>query len=116
MGIHHLISVDEDQLRNWQGDKDELISSLGSAIVLVCMDTEAPTVSISASGEPEGASVITVKHVAKHEHEDVELWAWSSGDAVAIADLAPGDLDLLERMIGLQRQLIAGQGVSIALN
>lgn len=91
MGVHHLISVSEDQLRGWQGDPDELLSNIGSAVVLACLGSDNNDVSIS-SDVPNASIdtarlVITVKHIEKHQAEDFAVWVWTAGDDVCIADL-----------------------------
>lgn len=45
MGIHHLISINEDELRNWRGDHDELLAN-GAAVVLACLDPKSPGLTI----------------------------------------------------------------------
>jgi len=97
MGVHHLFSIDEDQLRNWQGNPDELLRNIGSAVVLACLDRALTGVTVregtsQASGSGDS---ITVAHVSQHEGDEFDLWAWASGDAVCIADLPDEDLDLM---------------------
>lgn len=102
MGLHHLISIDEDQLRNWQGDPDELLSNIGSAVVLACLDRTNAGVIIrentsQAHGDQPGDAV-SVVHVSQHEGDEFAVWAWASGDSVCIADLPDEDLELIIKL------------------
>jgi len=102
MGVHHLISIDEDQLRNWQGDPDELLSNIGSAVVLACLDRTHAGVTIreDASALPgdQPGDAVTVVHVTQHEGSEFAMWVWSSGGSVCIADLPNQDLDLIIKL------------------
>lgn len=35
---------------------------------------------------------VVTRELAEHDHDDVELWVWSSGDGVVIADLSAASL------------------------
>lgn len=102
MGIFHLISVAEDQLRDWQGHHDELLRNVGSAVVLACLDPENRDVSICADvtdvHSEQPASRITVNHVDKFRADAFSVWAWSTGDSVCLADLPDQDLDLIIKL------------------
>lgn len=116
MGNHHLISINEDQLRVWQGDHDKLLANVGAAVVLTCLDPSSSGVAISetlsgTAGRPENSSV-TVRHIGQHEGGDFAVWAWSAGDTVCMADLEEEDLDALGRLVEAVRQdkaRVAGQ-------
>jgi hypothetical protein len=107
MGFH-LISIDEDQLRAPAGDKDEFFRNIGTAVVLACLEPENQAVSIKHPGpetnEPHGDSIITVRYVAEHDHDDVELWVWASGGAVAIADLSSEQLETLRKIVASRQR------------
>lgn len=114
MGVHHLISIDEDQLRNWQGDPDELLSNIGSAVVLACLEPKNYDVTIQVD-QPDATidkrgSTITVRHVDKREGHQFAVWAWAAGDEVCVADLPEDDLVLLSRLVNavLQGNVIDG--------
>lgn len=103
MGIHHLLSIDEDQLRNWQGDPNELLRNIGSAVVLACLDPGNTGVTIHAdnsqdSGDTAGDS-LTVVHVLQHECDEFAVWVWASGDDVCLADLPKDDLVQLGKLV-----------------
>ncbi|OOG60063.1 hypothetical protein [Rhodanobacter sp. C03] len=102
MSVYHLISVSEDQLRDWRGDRDDLLRNIGSAVVIACLDPENKDVSICADGSDahseQAASRITVNHVDKYRADAFSVWAWSTGDSVCIADLQDQDLDLIIKL------------------
>lgn len=102
MGFH-LISIDEDQLRQPVADREEFLSTLGSAVLLACLEPATETVTIRPpnpkTNEPDGDPIITVRHIAELEEKDVRLWVWESDDAVAIADLSPAELDVLAKIV-----------------
>jgi len=114
MSYHHLLSINEDQLRNWQGDPDDLLRNIGSAVVLACLeaDNDGVTIHVDASGagSNKGGSVITVSHVDKREGQPFAVWAWAAGDDVCIADLSKDDLALLGKLSNavLQGHVIQG--------
>ena len=114
MGIHHLISIDEDQLRQPAGDKDEFFRNIGAAVVLACLEPGTEAVSIKhpdpETNEPHGDSIITVRYVAEHDHDDVELWVWASGDAVAIADLSSEQLETLRKIVASRQRTLGRSG------
>jgi hypothetical protein len=102
MGVHHLISICEEQLRNWPGDHRDLLGDVGTAVVLACLDPDNKDVAIRADtldarGDQMGP-LITVQHVDKHEADEFSVWAWSTGDSVCIADLSDQDLDLIIKL------------------
>ena len=102
MAIYHLISVSEDQLRDWRGDHDGLLRNVGSAVVLACLDPENKDVTICADGSnahsERAASRITVNHVDKFRADAFSVWAWSTGNSVCLADLPDQDLDLIIKL------------------
>ena len=114
MGVYHLIAVAEDQLRNWQGDPEELLRNLGSAVVLACLDPENKDVSICADvldeGESQTRSVITVNHIDKSDADEFSVWVWTSGNDVCVADLPDEDLTLIGKLVDgvLQRKFATG--------
>jgi len=115
MGVYHLISISEDQLRGWQGDRDELLSNVGSAVVLACLDSTNEDVSIranvlNASGATT-SSLISVRHVDTCEAGDeFSVWVWTSGNHICIADLPDEDLVLLRKLANgvLKRKVVTG--------
>lgn len=112
MGVCHLISIDEDQLRNWRGDHDELLANVGAAVVLACLDRVGAGVTVHGAclGEAEGldGSSICVRHIDEHEDADFAVWAWAAGDSVGLADLADEDLETLAKLVEAVRQNKAG--------
>lgn len=70
-------------------------------MVLTCLDPESPAVAITddRSGAPAeaGPSMISVKHVLQHEHDDLSVWVWESGESLCVTDLSDADLELLGR-------------------
>lgn len=112
MAAYHLISINEDQLRNWRGDHDELLANVGAAVVLACLDTGAPGVTIHDArlGQAEGnnGSSISVRRIGKHEAEDLAVLAWVGGDSVGLADLADENLEMLAKLVEAVRQSKAG--------
>lgn len=108
MAVHHLISINEDQLRSWRGDHDELLANVGAAVVLVCLDVGTPGVTIHDArlGQSDGSkgSSISVRHIDQHEAEDFNVWAWTAGDSVGLADLADEDLQTLVKVVQAVRQ------------
>lgn len=98
----HLISIDEDQLRQPARDKDGFLRDVGSAVVLACLRPEAEAISIKHPGpktnDPQGEPIITVRHVAEDQEDVVRLWVWECVGAVAIADLSPAELDVLGKI------------------
>jgi len=114
MGIHHLISIDQDQLRQPAGDKDEFFRNIGAAVVLACLEPGTEAVSIKhpdpETNEPLGDPIITVRYVAEHDHDDVELWVWASGGAVAIADLSSEQLETLRKIVASRQRTLSQPG------
>lgn len=112
MGVYHLISIEEDQLRNWHGDHDELLRNVGAAVVLACLDPESSGVCIrEASPGPEGegnAQSLIVRHVDQHEGDAFAMWAWETADSVCIADLGAEDLETLGKLVEVVRKSRAG--------
>lgn len=108
MGIHHLISIDEDQLRQPVDDRDEFLRNLGSAVVLACLQSETGTVSIKQpdpkSNKPQGEPIIAVRHIMEDHDGIMRLWVWESEDAVAIADLSPAELEALGRIVEARKR------------
>lgn len=113
MGFH-LISIDEDQLRAPVADREEFLSTLGSAVLLACMQPEADTVSIRPpdpeTNEPHGDPIITVRHVAELEEKNIRLWVWESDDAVAIADLSADELETLRKIVASRQRTLGRSG------
>lgn len=107
MGFH-LISIDEDQLRNHGLEKDAFLRTLGSAVVIACSEPGTDEVSLMHEGvggkEPQGEPILTVRHVAELDEKNVRLWAWESDDAVAIADLSPAELDVLAKIVEARKR------------
>lgn len=105
---YHLISIDEDQLRQPVADKEEFLSTLGSAVLLACLEPETETVTIRPpnpeTNEPDGDPIMTVRHVAEIDEKNVRLWVWESEDAVAIADLSPAELDVLAKIVEARKR------------
>jgi len=114
MGIHHLISIDEDQLRQPVKDKDELFRNIGSAVVLACLEPGTEAVSIKhpdpETNERQGDPIITVRHVAELDEEKIRLWVWESDDAVAIADLSADELETLRRIVASRQRTMSEAG------
>jgi hypothetical protein len=115
MGVYHLISISEEQLRGWPGDHDELLSNIGSAVVTACLDRTNEDVSIRAddlnASEAARGSLITVKHVDTCEADDeFSVWVWTSGNDICIADLPDEDLVLLGKLANgvLLRKSVTG--------
>jgi len=113
MGFH-LISIDEDQLRAPVADKEEFLSTLGSAVLLACMQPETEAVTIKPpdpkSNEPHGDPIITVRHVAELDEENIRLWVWESDDAVAIADLSADELETLRKVVACRQRALSQSG------
>lgn len=103
MGVHHLISIDESELRNWKGEHDDLLRNIGAAVVLACMDPTTPSISVGDNklGPEHGAScpLISINHVDAFESEEdaptLDVWAWSIGESLFMADLTREDMELL---------------------
>ena len=106
--MHHLISIDGDQLRQPGQDKDEFLRNIGSAVVLACLEPGTEVVSIKhphpETNEPQGEPIITVRYVAEHDEDDVELWVWASGNGVAIADLSSEQLEMLRKIVASRQR------------
>jgi len=106
--MHHLISIDGDQLRQPGQDKDEFLRNIGSAVVLACLEPRTEVVSIKhpdqKTNEPQGNPIITVRHVAEDHEGLVRMWVWESEDAVAIADLSPAELDVLAKIVEARKR------------
>lgn len=118
MGVYHLISINEDQLRSWLGEHDDLLTNLGAAVVLACLDpgTCGVTIqddSLQSTGGGNGSS-ISVSHIDQHEGDDFAAWAWTAGDSVGLADLPKGDLETLSRLVETVRSSRAGNGAEVA--
>jgi hypothetical protein len=115
MGVYHLISISEDQLREWQGDHDELLRNLGSAIVLACLDPELSGVTVR-DAEPESptgtpAPAITVKHVDSYDGDDFTAWVWARGDEICMAvEIEKSDLVSLSKMVNAVLKSKFGEG------
>lgn len=110
MGKYHLLSVNEDQLKRSQGCDENFLSMIGAAVILACLGQDTSGVTINGAGSSSVGPAITIKHVAEHDCEHMQLWAWSSGEEVAIADLSPEDLDLLVRLAYSLQARSAGNG------
>lgn len=113
MGFH-LISIDEDQLRAPVADREEFLSTLGSAVLLACMQPEGDTVSIKPpdpkTNEPHGDPIITVRHIIEVEEKNIRLWVWESDDAVAIADLSVDELETLRKIVASRQRTLGRSG------
>lgn len=113
MGLH-LISIDEDQLRQSVADREEFISTLGSAVLLACLEPETETVTIRSpnpqTNQPDGEPILTVRHVAEVDEKNVRLWVWQSDDAVAIADLSAGELEMLGKVVASRQRAMNQSG------
>lgn len=113
MGFH-LISIDEDQLRQPVADREEFISTLGSAVLLACLEPKTEAVTIRPpspkTNEPEGEPIITVRHVAEVDEKDVRLWVWESDDAIVIADLTAGELEMLRKIVASRQRTMSKSG------
>lgn len=113
MGFH-LISIDENQLRAPVANTEEFISTLGSAVLLACLEPETETVTIRPpnpkTNEPDGDPIITVRHVAELEEREVRLWVWEADDAVAIADLSADELEALRRIVASRQRAMSKSG------
>jgi hypothetical protein len=111
---YHLISIDEDQLRAPVADKEEFLIMLGSAVLLACLESENPTVTIRSpnpeTNDPEGAPILSIRHVAEIEEKNVRLWVWESDDAVAIADLSTDELETLSKIVTLRQRALSQSG------
>jgi hypothetical protein len=121
MGIYHLISIAEDQLRGWHGDHDELLRNLGSAVALACLDPELSGVDVR-DAEPESpttgapASAITVKHVDSFDSDDFIAWVWARSDEVCIAaDIEKSGLVSLGKMVNALLKSRFGEGERTSL-
>lgn len=102
MGVHHLVSVDGDQLWQPVSDKEQLFRALGAAVVQACDDETDQTIAFGAS--PSGAGVdprITVKYIGDHDHENFELWVWVDGNTVCLNQTPDVDHELLGRLASL---------------
>jgi hypothetical protein len=115
MGVYHLLSISEDQLREWQGDHDELLRNLGSAVVLACLDPELSGVTVrdaelaSPTGTP--APAITAKHVDTFDSDDFAVWVWARGDEIRMAaDIERRDLVSLGKMVNAVMKSRFGEG------
>jgi hypothetical protein len=114
MATHHLISISEDELRGWQGDYDELLRNIGSAIVLACLGDGNEDVSIRQNvpdtNFADASSLITVRHIEKHDADHFAIWVWAAGDNVCLADLPGEDLILLQKLTNAVLQENFGKG------
>lgn len=111
---YHLISIDEDQLRQPVADKEEFLSTLGSAVLLACLEPETETVTIRSpnpeTNEPDGDPIMTVRHVAEIDEKNVRLWVWESADAVVIADLSADELEMLRKTVASRQRAMSQFG------
>ena len=102
MGKQHLLSIGEDQIRNWGGDREDLLRNIGGAVFLACMSSPVLTVSIRAakagSRRAKKTSRLTVSHVGTFEGEEgaptPSLSAWSIDGKRSTMDLPAESLDL----------------------
>jgi hypothetical protein len=105
----HLISIDESQLKNPPGDKDEFLRALGSAVVLACLGPDSETISINLPGtgahDSKGERIVTVEHVLEHDQENFEIWMWASSEGVAIAELSPSQLKIMREIVEARQML-----------
>lgn len=110
MGFH-LISIDEDQLRQPAGDHDEFLRNVGAAVFIACLEADTEAVSIKKpapeTSEPEGDPIITVRRVAELEEDNIRLWVWESDDAVAIADLSADELEMLRKIVASRQRTMS---------
>lgn len=115
MSKHHLISIDEDQLRQPVTDQDEFFRNVGTAVVLACLEPKTDTVSIKPpnpeTNEPQGDPIITIRHVAEHDRGDFEVWVWACADGVAIAELSPAQLEALAKIVRSQQKRASKRSV-----
>lgn len=121
MGKHHLLSIDEDQLRNWSGDREDLLRNIGGAVFLACVSSPTFTVSIRAakagSRRAKKASRLTISHVGTFEGEEgattPSMSAWSIDGKIRTMDVPAEDLDLLVKAtLAMEMDLLASkQGV-----
>ncbi len=109
MAKHHILSLEESQLRNPPGDRDEFLRALGSAVVLACLEPESETISINLPGtgadDSKGEPIITVEHVLEHDQENFEIWMWASSEGVAIAELSPSQLKIVREIVEARQML-----------
>ncbi|MEO9228127.1 MAG: hypothetical protein ABI216_04100 [Devosia sp.] len=120
MGKHHLLYVDEDQIRNWSGDREGLLRNIGGAVFLACMSS--PTFTVSVRGAKAGSrrarktSRLTINHVGTFEGGgDVpspSMLACTIDEKRRTMDLPAANLDLLVRLtVAMQTdQLRSEQG------
>ena len=102
MGKHLLLSIDEDQIRNWGGDTEDLLRNIGGAVFLGCMSSPAFTVSIRAakagSRRAKKISRLTISHVGTFDGEEgaptPSLSAWSIDGKRSTMGLSAENLDL----------------------
>jgi len=104
MGVCHLISIAEDQLRSWRGDHDELLRDIGSAVVLACMDTELTWVTVGGAGAGSSggasSSAVSVRQVGAYDGDDFTPLVWASGDEIRLTgELARVDMVRLAELI-----------------
>ncbi len=121
MGKHHLLAIDEDQLRNWSGDRGDLFRNIGGAVFLACMSSPAFTVSIRAakagSRRAKKTSRLTISHVGTFEGEEgaptPSMSAWSIDGERRTMDLPAENLDVFVKLtLTMQTdQLGSEQGV-----
>lgn len=111
---YHLISIDENQLRAPVTDREEFISTLGSAVLLACLEPKTETVTIRSPNpqtkEPDGEPILSVRHVAELDEKNVRLWVWESEDAVAIADLSADELEMLRKIVASRQRAMSQSG------
>ena len=106
MAKHHLLSIDEDQLRNWSGDRDDLLRNIGGAVFLACMSAPTFTVSIrtakAGSQRARKTSRLTISHVGTFEGEEgaptPSMSAWSIDGKRRTMDLPGENLDLFVKL------------------
>lgn len=100
MGVYHLVSVAEDQLRTKEGDRTDHERAVGAAVIEACLNPGSRTATVKDRGDRPASLThpVTVTHVDEHESDEFIMWVWSSGDSVCIADLPDDDLDLIIRL------------------
>jgi hypothetical protein len=102
MGVYHLISVAEDQLRTHGGDQASHERAVGLAVIEACLnaDSRVSTAMGHADevGQESSTQPVIVTYVDEQESDEFAMWVWSSGESVCIADLSDQDLDLIIKL------------------
>jgi hypothetical protein len=102
MGVHHLVSVDGDQLWQQVSDREQLFRALGAAVVQACDDETDQTIAFEASASGVGVDPrITVKYIGDYSHENFELLVWVDGNTICLNQMPDVDHELLSRLASL---------------